>query len=465
MTDNAASSQNDLDALDLKRMLHPNTNLAALHGSGPLVLVRGRGVHVWDNRGKQYIEGMAGLWCTTLGYGDDELARTAYEQIKKLSFSHLFTGKSHEPGILLADKLARMAPFAASRVFFGNSGSDANDTQIKLVWYYNNALGRPKKKKIVARSKGYHGTTLASAGLTGLPSFHKLFDVPLPPFLHTDAPYYYRGSQPGESEDDYATRLAASLEQLILREGPETVAAFIAEPLMGVGGVLLPPRTYFATIQAVLAKYDVLLIDDEVITGFGRTGELWGAQAFGMQPHTVTAAKALSSAYLPISAVIVPEFLYAPMIEASREVGLFGHGFTYSGHPVAAAVALRALGIYEERKLYEHVRKIAPQFQAALASLASHPLVGDTRGIGLVGACELVQNKSTKAAFDAKLLVGAKCMQFCQEHGLIVRAIGDVIALCPPFIVTPSDVDEIFTKLSRGLDDTLAWAQRDKLLS
>ncbi len=464
MTDNAASSQNDLDALDLKRMLHPNTNLAALHGSGPLVLVRGRGVHVWDNRGKQYIEGMAGLWCTTLGYGDDELARTAYEQIKKLSFSHLFTGKSHEPGILLADKLARMAPFAASRVFFGNSGSDANDTQIKLVWYYNNALGRPKKKKIVARSKGYHGTTLASAGLTGLPSFHKLFDVPLPPFLHTDAPYYYRGSQPGESEDDYATRLAASLEQLILREGPETVAAFIAEPLMGVGGVLLPPRTYFATIQAVLAKYDVLLIDDEVITGFGRTGELWGAQAFGMQPHTVTAAKALSSAYLPISAVIVPEFLYTPMIEASREVGLFGHGFTYSGHPAAAAVALRALGIYEERKLYEHVRKIAPQFQAALASLASHPLVGDTRGIGLVGACELVQNKSTKAAFDAKLLVGAKCMQFCQEHGLIVRAIGDVIALCPPFIVTAANIDEIFTKLRRGLDETLGWARREQVL-
>ncbi len=284
-------------------MLHPNTNLAALHRGGPLVLVRGRGVHVWDNRGKQYIEAMAGLWCTTLGYGDDELARTAYDQIKKLSFSHLFTGKSHEPGILLADKLVGMAPFAASRVFFGNSGSDANDTQIKLVWYYNNALGRPKKKKIIARWKGYHGTTLASAGLTGLPSFHKLFDVPLPPFLHTDAPYYYRGAAPGESEDDYATRLAASLEQLIQREGPDTVAAFIAEPLMGVGGVLLPPRGYFPKIQAVLAKYDVLLIDDEVITGFGRTGELWGAQAFGMKPQTLTAAKALSSAYLPISAV------------------------------------------------------------------------------------------------------------------------------------------------------------------
>jgi 4-aminobutyrate--pyruvate transaminase len=233
---------------------------------------------------------------------------------------------------------------------------------------------------------------------------------------------------------------------------------------MGVGGVLLPPRTYFAKIQAVLAKYDILLIDDEVITGFGRTGEPWGAQAFGMQPQTLTAAKALSSAYLPISAVVVPEFLYRPMVEASAEVGLFGHGFTYSGHPVSAAVALRALTIYEERGLYEHVRKVAPQFQARLAALRAHPLVGDTRGIGLLGGCELVRDRDTRAAFDAGTSVGATCMQLCQEHGLIVRAVGDVIALCPPFIVTPDQIDEIFTKLGRGLDDTLAWARRERLL-
>jgi 4-aminobutyrate--pyruvate transaminase len=357
-----------------------------------------------------------------------------------------------------------MAPFEASRVFFGNSGSDANDTQIKLAWYYNNACGRPAKKKIIARQKGYHGTTLASAGLTGLPAFHKLFDVPLPQMLHAEAPYSYRGAEPGESEESYATRLAANLEKLILREGPDTVAAFIAEPLMGVGGVLLPPRTYFEKVQAVLAKYDVLLIDDEVITGFGRTGEIWGAQAFGMKPHTLTAAKALSSAYLPISAVLVPEYMYTPMVEASGQVGLFGHGFTYSGHPVSAAVALRALQIYEERDLYAHVRKVAPQFQARLAALGSHPLVGDARGIGLVGACELVQNKATKAAFDSKSAVGAKCMHLCQEHGLIVRAIGDVVAVCPPFIVTPDQIDEIFSLLERGLDDTLAWAKKERLL-
>jgi 4-aminobutyrate---pyruvate transaminase len=454
----------DLEALDHAHVFHPNTNLAAFHKSTPLVLQRGEGVHVWDNHGKRYIEAMAGLWCTTLGYGDEELASVAYDQIKKLSFTHLFTGKSHEPGILLAEKLAGMAPFAATRVFFGNSGSDANDTQIKLAWYYNNARGRPRKKKIIARHKAYHGTTLAAAGLTGLPAFHKNFDVPLAGILHTDAPYYYRGAEPGESEEDYASRLARNLEQLILREDPDTIAAFFAEPLMGVGGVLLPPRTYFEKIQAVLAKHDVLLVDDEVITGFGRTGELWGAQAFGMKPTTVTASKALSSAYLPISAVIVPEFLYEPMVEASGQVGMFGHGFTYSGHPVSAAVALRTLEIYEERKLYEHVRKVSPQFQKALTALADHPLVGDARGIGLLGGCELVQDKKSKAAFDSKRAVGAQCMALCQERGLIVRAIGDVIVMCPPFVVTAAQIDEIFDLLRRGLDDTLEWARKERLL-
>jgi 4-aminobutyrate--pyruvate transaminase len=453
----------DLDAADLARVFHANTNLAELHRTGPLVLVRGEGVHVWDNHGRRYIEAIAGLWCAALGYGDEELARVAYEQTKKLSFGHLFSGRSHEPGVLLADKLVGMAPFAASRAFFGNSGSDANDTQIKLVWYYNNAIGRPSKKKIISRQRGYHGTTLASAGLTGLPAFHKLFDLPLPGILHTDAPYYYRGAEPGESEEDYATRLAANLERLIERENPDTVAAFIAEPLMGVGGVLLPPRTYFEKVQAVLAKHDILLIDDEVITGFGRTGRLWGAQAFGMQPQTLSAAKALSAAYLPISAVLVPEFLYAPMVEASGKVGLFGHGFTYSGHPVSAAVALRALEIYEERKLYDHVRAVSPLFQRRLHALASHPLVGDARGIGLVGGLELVQNKETKAAFDPQRAVGTRCMQLCQEHGLIVRAVGDVIVLCPPYVVTEEQIGDIFDLLARGLDDTLEWARKERL--
>jgi 4-aminobutyrate--pyruvate transaminase len=464
MTKPANLSPDALDSLDLNHLFHPNTNLATLRQSGPLLIDHGEGIYVWDTHGNRYIEGMAGLWCTTLGYGDEELARTAYEQIKKLSFTHLFAGKSHEPGVRLADKLASMAPFDASRAFFGNSGSDANDTQMKLVWYYHNAIGKPKKKKIISRQKAYHGVTIASAGLTGLAPFHKGFDVPLAGILHADCPYYYRGAEAGESPEEYASRLADNLEKLIVAEDPDTIGAFIAEPLMGVGGVLLPPPTYFEKVQAVLAKYDILVIDDEVICGFGRTGQLWGAQTFGMKPTTLTAAKALSSAYLPISAVIVPEFLYEPIADESGKVGLFGHGFTYSGHPVAAAVALRTLEIYEERKLYQHVRNMTPRFQARLHRLAEHPLVGEARGVGLVGACELVQNKETKAVFDPKASVGAKCMAFCQQRGLIVRAIGDAVAICPPYVVTDAQIDEIFDLFGKGLDDTLEWARRERLL-
>jgi 4-aminobutyrate---pyruvate transaminase len=464
MSDSGGLAPGDLDALDLKRLFHPNTNLAAHHRSGPLMLTRGEGIHVWDSRGRQYIEGMAGLWCTTLGYGDEELTEAAREQLGTLSFTHLFAGKSHEPGVRLAEKLVEMAPFEASRVFFGNSGSDANDTQIKLVWYYNNATGKPRKKKIISRQKAYHGVTIGSAGLTGLPPYHAHFDVPLPWVRHTDCPHYYRGAEPGESEEEYATRLAGKLEKLILAEDPDTVAAFIVEPLMGVGGVLLPPATYFEKVQAVLAKYDVLLIDDEVICGFGRTGSLWGAETFGMKPTTLTAAKALSSAYLPISAVMVPEFLYEPMVEASGSVGLFGHGFTYSGHPVCAAVALKTLEIYEQRDLYGHVRRVSPRFMERLKALGDHPLVGEARGVGLVGACELVRNKATKEAFDRKLAVPARCMALCERRGLIVRAVGDAVALCPPYIVTENQIDEIFERFAKGLDDTLEWARKERVL-
>jgi 4-aminobutyrate--pyruvate transaminase len=454
----------ELARADLASVFHPNTNLALHHSNGPTVFTRGEGIRVWDEHGGEYIEGIAGLWCTTLGYGDEALAQAAYDQIKKLSFSHLFAGKSHEPAILLAEKLTSLAPFDDARVFFGLSGSDGNDTQIKLIWYYNNAIGRPKKKKIIARTKAYHGTTLGSAGLSGLASFHAGFDVPLPQILHTQCPHYYRGAEPGESEEAYATRLAASLEQLILAEDPDTVAAMIAEPFMGVGGVLLPPATYFQKVQAVLERYDILLIDDEVIAGFGRCGNLWGAQTFHMTPTSITTAKALSSAYLPISAVIVPEFLYEPMVAASAAAGQFGHGFTYSGHPVAAAVALKTLELYEQRNLYEHVRQMTPRFQSRLSALGEHALVGEARGVGLVGACELVRNKATRESFDSSLAMGARLMARCQDHGLIVRAFGDAVAICPPYIVTEADIDEIFDRYERGLDDTYAWAAKEGVL-
>ena len=445
-----------LEAKDLEHLLHPATNLAELHRTGPLVVARAEGAYVWDNNGKQYLEGMAGLWCTALGYGEEELARVAAEQMRRLSFSQIFAARTHEPAVLLAEKLKAMMPFDAGRVFFTLGGSDANDTQVKLMWYYHNLVGKPEKKKIIARRRAYHGTGVVSGSLTGLPPFHKHFDLPLPGILHTDAPYYYREARDSETESDYAARLAANLDELITAEGAETIAAFVAEPVPGVGGVLVPPAGYYEKIQAVLRRHGVFYIDDEVICGFGRTGNPFGAQTCGIEPTTMTVAKALSSAYLPIAAVIIPEFLYEPFIDAAGEVGTFGHGFTYSGHPACAAVALRTLEIYEERKIFDHAARLSDPFLARLRALAEHPLVGDARGVGLMGALELVADKHTKAPFPPAADVGAHCAKQALEHGLVVRNLGDCVALCPPLIVNEAQVDELFAKLEKALDDTLA---------
>ena len=444
---------------DIASVLHPTTDLPALRRDGPLVIERGQGIRVWDDAGNEYIEGMAGLWCTALGYGVEELAEVAAAQIRKLSFSHLFAGRSHEPAVALAEKLREMAPIPNAKSFFGTSGSDANDTQVKLVWYYNNALGRPEKKKIVSRRRGYHGVTLAAGSMTGLPAFHKSFDLPLPQFRHVTCPHYYRDSAPGETEAEFTGRLAAELDELIRAEGPETVAAFIAEPVLGAGGVVVPPEGYYEAIQAVLDEHDVLLIDDEVICGFGRLGTQFGAEAMGMRPDTVSVAKALSSAYLPISAVLVPDRMVDVFVEAGERWGLFGHGYTYTGHPVCAAVALRALELMEERDLYAHADRVGRYFQARLRRFADHPLVGETRGVGLLGACELVADKRTREAFPIQRGVGAYCQDRCLDHGVILRALGDTVAFCPPLIVTESDVDEILERFGRGLEETLAWVE------
>ena len=454
-------------ARDLEAMLHPQTHLGQHHKTGPMMLKRAHGVYMYDDQGKQYLEGLAGLWCTSLGYGNEELARAAYDQIKELSYAQLFSGKSHEVGVLLAEKLKAMVPLHKSKVFFGNSGSDANDSQIKLVWYYNNVLGRPLKKKIIGRLKGYHGITLAAGSLTGLAMSHKGFDLPLAGgrFLHTDLPHYWRNAQPGESEEQFSTRLADNLEHLILQEGPDTVAAFIAEPIMGAGGVIMPPRTYFEKIQAVLKKYDVLFIDDEVICGFGRTGQAFGADTFDLRPDTISLAKALTSAYQPLSAVVVKDEIYDALLSAADEMGPFGHGFTYSGHPVACAVGLKTLEIYERDGLFAHAARLAPQFQARLQRFAHHPLVGEVRGIGLIGAVELVASKTTKAAFAPPGKAGAECLKHCQDNGLICRAIGDVMAFCPPLIITPAQIDELFDKFDRAMALTLEWANGQGLLA
>jgi 4-aminobutyrate--pyruvate transaminase len=456
----------NLATRDVETVVHPYTNLATLRDVGPLVIERGKGIWLYDSDGKAYIDSMAGLWCTALGYGNEELIEAASTQMRKLSFGHLFAFKSHDPAIELAEKLKEIAPLPVSKVFFCASGSEANDTQVKLVRYMNNALGRPKKKKFIARQKAYHGVTLASASLSGLPHNHMDFDLPLEGFLHTTCPHHYRLAQEGESEEAFATRLAAELEQLIEREGPETVAAFIAEPLMGAGGVIVPPKTYFEKIAKVCAKHDIYMISDEVICGFGRLGTPFGMQALGFRPDGMSIAKALSSAYLPIAAVTVPEKMYGALVDESRKLGTFGHGFTYGGHPVAAAVALKTLEIYARDRIFEQVATKAPQFQARLRKLGEHPLAGEARGMGFVGGIELVADKKSKRNFDPKSGVGARAVAFAQEEGVITRALGsDTVAICPPLVIVETDIDEMFDRLGRALDRTHAWARSEGLLA
>lgn len=443
-----------LAARDMEAVLHPTTHMLQHRAKGSLVFSRAEGIHIWDDKQNQYIEGMSGLWCAALGYGEQELVDAAARQMSTLSYSHMFNGRSHEPAILLAEKLKAMAPFAASKVFFGHSGSDANDTQIKLMWYYNNALGRPRKKKIISRQRAYHGVGLGSASMTGLPSSHTGFDLPYGPFLRTRCPYYYREAEDGEAEEEFSSRLANELETLILLEDPETIAAFIAEPLMGAGGVIVPPRGYFEKIQVVLSRYDILLIDDEVICGFGRTGKMFGAETFNMRPDTISLAKALSSGYQPISAVLIAENMYQVLLDASADSGVFGHGFTYTGHPVCAAVALKNIELIEQRGLVQHADQLGVYFQSRLRDFLLHPLVGDARGVGLIGALELVADKRTKRGFNPSFAVGADVQTRCEQYGLIVRAMGDTIAFCPPLIITQSQIDELFDRFGRALNDS-----------
>ena len=455
----------NLAVRDLETLVHPYTNLATLRETGPLIIERGEGVFVYDTEGKSYIEGMAGLWCTALGYGNEELVEAAAAQMRKLSFAHLFTAKSHDPAIELAERLKEMAPVPTSKVFFCSSGSEANDSQVKLVWYLNNALGRPRKKKIISRRKAYHGVTVVAASLTGLANNHLDFDLPIAGILHTSCPHHYRFAHAGETEQEFARRLAGELDELIRSEDPDTVAAFIAEPVMGAGGVIVPPEGYFQEIMKVCRAYDVYMISDEVICGFGRLGTLFGCTALGFEPHSITVAKALTSAYVPLAALTVPEAAYQAMLDESRKIGTFGHGFTYSGHPVAAAVALKALDIYTRERIAEQAARKAPQFQGRLAALGEHPLVGEARGIGLVGGVELVADKKTKRSFEPKASVGARAVRYAEEEGLIVRSLlGDILSICPPLIIAPAEIDELFNRLERALDRTLAWAKHERLI-
>jgi len=447
----------------MSQMIYPTTNLTATE---QLVIERGEGVYVYDSKGKQYLEGLAGLWCTSLGYGNEEVIETAAEQMRKLTYSHMFGGKTHPAAMELADKLSAMVPISDGRVFLGNSGSDANDTQIKLLRYYFDAIGKPEKYKIISRQRAYHGVTVAAAALTGLPANHAHFSLPFEALgvLRTGSPHFYRDGLAGESEEEFASRRARELEELILAEGPGTIAAMIAEPVNGAGGVIVPPVGYFEKIQAVLEKYDIMLWDDEVICGFGRLGEDFGATKLGMRPQMMSLAKGLSSAYMPVSAAVVPGEMYQAMVQPSAEVGAFGHGYTYSGHPVACAVASKVLDIYQRDRIFDRAREMGEHLQAGLATFRDHPLVGEVRGMGMIGALELVANTQTGQPFAGNAVAGF-CQKACEDNGLILRALGgNGMGICPPLIIKEAQVDELVDKLGRALDATLQHVTENQLL-
>ncbi|HXW19967.1 MAG TPA: aspartate aminotransferase family protein [Roseiarcus sp.] len=442
---------NSLAGRDIAYYFHPTTNARRHEAIGPMIIERGEGVFVYDDQGKDYIEGLAGLWSVAVGFGEERLAKAAYEQMLRLPYYHSFAHKSHPAAIALAERLVRMAPGNLGKAHFTSSGSEANDFVIKLIWYYNNARGRPEKKKFMSRQRAYHGVSVASASLTGLPAFQRDFDIPLPFARHLSCPHLWRNGRPGEKEEEFAARLAEELEEMILREGPQTIAAFIGEPVMGAGGVIPPPRTYWERVQAICRRHDILVIADEVITGFGRTGRMFGCEYYDIKPDVLVVSKALTSSYAPLSAVIFSDAIYQVVADNSAKIGVFGHGFTASGHPVATAVAMENLDVIEERGLVANAASLAPRFLARLRSFAEHPYVGEARGVGLIGALELVADRASKTGFAQPGAVGARLAELCQDEGLIIRAIGEIIAFCPPLVITSAEVDEMFDRFGRAL--------------
>ncbi|XP_009592076.1 gamma aminobutyrate transaminase 1, mitochondrial [Nicotiana tomentosiformis] len=455
-----ASLQNDIPATDNRGfrghdMLAPFTAGWQSTDVDPLIIEKSEGSYVYDIKGRKYLDTLAGLWCTALGGNEPRLVDAATKQLNTLPFYHSFWNRTTKPSLDLAKELLDMfTTNKMAKAFFTNSGSEANDTQVKLVWYYNNALGRPNKKKFIARAKAYHGSTLISASLTGLPALHQKFDLPAPFVLHTDCPHYWRYHLPGETEEEFSTRLAKNLEDLILKEGPETIAAFIAEPVMGAGGVIPPPATYFDKIQAVVKKYDILFIADEVICAFGRLGTMFGCDKYNIKPDLVSLAKALSSAYMPIGAVLVSPEVSDVIYSQSNKLGSFSHGFTYSGHPVSCAVALEALKIYKERNIVEKVNRISPKFQEGLKAFSDSPIVGEIRGTGLILATEFADNKSPNDPFPPEWGIGAYFGAQCEKNGMLVRVAGDTIMMSPPFIVTPEELDELISIYGKALKET-----------
>lgn len=450
---------------DRASVLHPATQLkdfASGKLGDPTIVVGGKGIRIEDAHGNSYIDGFAGLYCVNVGYGRTEVAEAIAQQAYKLAYYHSFAAHTTEALATLSDRLVRMAPGKPSKVFYGLSGSDANETQAKLVWYYNNLRGYPKKKKIISRLRGFHGCSVVAGSMTGLSFYHDHMDLPVARILHTGTPHYYWGGAAGEPEEAFSRRLAAELEQLIVREGPETIGAFIAEPVPGTGGIIPPPIGYWSEVQQVLRQYDILLIADEVVCGFGRTGADFGSMLYGIEPDLVTVAKGLTSGYAPLSAAIIGEKVFAVMEEAAERIGAFSHGYTYTGHPISVAAANAVLDIFEKERLTERARNVGAYFQRRLKErFAQLEIVGEVRGVGLLGAVEFVADRQTKQRFDPQLKVGPRIAKAARERGLIARAMphGDILGFAPPLVVTESEIDEIVAlayQATRQVMDELA---------
>ncbi|MBB3998242.1 aspartate aminotransferase family protein [Aureimonas pseudogalii] len=447
---------NSIQARDVRYLLHPVTNARRHEETGPIVIESGDGIYVTDSDGRQYIEAMAGLWSVGVGFGEKRLADAAHRQMLKLPFYHSFSSKSNEPAILLAEKLVEISHERLQRVFFTNSGSEANDTVVKMIWYLNNARGKPQKKTFLSRLGAYHGITIASGSLTGLPTNHRDFDLPAIPVKHLTCPHYWRQGREGESEADFVDRLAQELEDVIAEAGADTIAAFIGEPLMGAGGVMPPPEGYWVRVQEICRRHDILIVADEVINGFGRLGTMFASDYYGIDPDVMVVSKQITSSYQPLAAILFSDEIYQGIADNTAKIGTFGHGFTASAHPVACAVGLENLAIIEENGLVANAKASGEVLQRELARFRSHPLVGEVRGVGLIAAVELVADKATKARFDPVGKAGAPLFGFGHEHGVIVRAIGDQIAFCPPMIIRPDEVVEMVARFERALTDTAA---------
>jgi L-2,4-diaminobutyrate transaminase len=446
-----------IEQADRESVFHPWTSIADHLARGPLVIVEGEGVRLRDNRGREYIDALAGLWCVDIGYGRRELAEAIAAQARRLPYYHSFFSMANEPSIELAERLKALAPWPVARVFFGLSGSDANDTQFKLVWLYQALRGKPGKRKILAHRRGYHGVTIAAASATGLASAHDHFGLPLEGFLHVRPPYPYAERKDGQSSAAFVAELAGELDATIRREGADTVGAFIAEPVMGAGGVVVPPPGYFPAVQEVLKRHDVLLIADEVICGFGRLGRPFGSQALDLEPDLITLAKGLTSAYAPLSACLVTERIWNVLESEAAALGVFGHGFTYSGHPLCAAAALANLEVLEREGLFERAVRLGGHLQARLQELfGDHPNVGEVRGMGLIGAIEITRDREARAPFDASEQVGSRIFRRLLEKGVIVRAIGDILAFCPPYVIEANEIDLVLERTCEAMDEILA---------